>query len=227
MVIATTTTPMVSRNDIKLNKNICRDINQSLKRNIIHEYTFFEKHEIPYDYIVVDANDTTKYIAGNLYMVLVNLNRIVRKYYKFSSPLYTAYGVMERYKVLSGIINIDGVNVYDMKNYYDDIRIQRTIAKDLTINNKCLKLTELLDKVVEIKSFYKFKIYIIKHFNIKVRCDLIDDCYNFTDETYNVYFNGIDLKKIVNESKKQNFKDVIMNHAVKICDCDNSVAIKV
>ena len=36
------------------------------------------------------------------------------------------------------------------------------------------------------------------------------------DNIYKVNFNGFDLKKIINESKKQNFKDVIISNAIAV-----------
>ena len=73
----------------ELNKIICKDINKLLKKDCFYEYNNWDNNNAECDYVIVDANDTTKYIAGNLYMVLVNVNRIINKYYNFEYPLYS------------------------------------------------------------------------------------------------------------------------------------------
>jgi hypothetical protein len=154
--------------------------------------------------------------TGNLYMVLVNVSKIVNKYYKFDYPLYSAYGVLERYKLINGLIKINGVNVYVMNKIYDDITSKRLEPKEMLINNKCLKNNELVEIINDKKYICNFKKEIVKYFNINVKCVLTEDNYTITDNIYKVNFNGFDLKKIVNESKKQNFKDIIISNAIAV-----------
>ena len=200
----------------ELNKIICKDINKLIKKDCFYEYNNWDNNNAECDYVIVDANDTSKYIAGNLYMVLVNVSRIINKYYKFEYPLYSAYGVLERYKIINGLIKINGVNVYVMNKIYDDITSKRLEPKEMLINNKCLKIDELVEIINDKKYIWKFKDEIVKYFNIKVRCVLTEDNYTITDNMYKVNFNGFDLKKIVNESKKQNFKDIIISNAIAV-----------
>ncbi len=200
----------------EINKIICKDINKSLKKDCFYEYNNWDNNNAECDYVIVDANDTSKYIAGNLYMVLVNVNRIINKYYNFDYPLYSAYGVLERYKIINGIIKINGVNVYVMNKIYDDITSKRLEPKEMIINNKCLKIDELVEIINEKKYIWNFKDEVVKYFNINVKCILTEDNYTITDNIYKVNFNGFDLKKIVNESKRQNFKDIIISNAIAV-----------
>jgi hypothetical protein len=124
--------------------------------------------------------------------------------------------VLERYKIINGLIKINGINVYVMNKIYDDITSKRLEPKEMLINNKCLKIDELVEIINEKKYIWNFKDEVVKYFNIKVRCVLTEDNYNFTDNVYKVSFNGFDLKKIVNESKKQNFKDIIISNAIAV-----------
>lgn len=200
----------------ELNKIICKDINKLLIKNCFMEYHNWDNNFAECDYIIVDDNKTTKYIAGNLYMVLVNIDSIINNYYVCEYPLYSAYGVIERYKIINGLIKINGVNVYVMNKIYDDIKSERLEPKKMIINNKCLIIDDLINMIKEQEYNWKFKTEIVKYFNIKVYCAITEDNCNYTDNKYKVNFNGFDLKKIVNESKKQNFKDVIISHAVAI-----------
>jgi len=200
----------------EINKIICKDINKSLKKDCFYEYNNWDNNNAECDYVIVDANDTSKYIAGNLYMVLVNVNRIINKYYNFDYPLYSAYGVLERYKIINGIIKINSVNVYVMNKIYDDITSKRLEPKEMIINNKCLKIDELVEIINEKKYIWNFKDEVVKYFNINVKCILTEDNYTITDNIYKVNFNGFDLKKIVNESKRQNFKDIIISNAIAV-----------
>jgi hypothetical protein len=200
----------------ELNKIICKDINKLLKKDIFYDYMDLDNNNAECDYVIVDANDTSKYIAGNLYMVLVNVNKIVNKYYNFEYPLYSSYGVIERYKIINGLIKIKDVNVYVMNKIFDDITSKRLEPKEMLINNKSLKIDRLVDIINDKKYVWKFKNEIVNFFNIKVRCNLTEDYYTITDNMYKVNFNGFDLKKIVNESKKQNFKDIIIQNAISV-----------
>lgn len=200
----------------ELNKIICKDINKLLIKNCFLEFKTWDNFDAECDYIVVDANDTSKYIAGNLYMVLVNINRIVEKYYEFNYPLYSAYGVLERYKIINGLVKINNVNVYVMNKIYDDITSERLEPKEMLINNKCLKIDDLVEIIKNQKYSWNFKKEIVKYFKIRVECNLTEDYYIITDDMYKVNLNGFDLKKIVNESKKHNFKDMIIPTAVAV-----------
>ena len=103
-----------------------------------------------------------------------------------------------------------------MNKIYDDITSKRLEPKEMLINNKCLKIDELVEIINDKKYIWKFKDEIVKYFNIKVRCVLTEDNYTISDNMYKVNFNGFDLKKIVNESKKQNFKDIIISNAIAV-----------
>ena len=141
----------------ELNKIICKDINKLLKKDCFYEFENWDNNNAECEYIIVDANDTAKYIAGNLYMVLVNVNKIVNKYYKFEYPLYSAYGVLERYKIINGLVKINGINVYVMNKIYDDITSKRLEPKVMLINNKCLKIDELVEIINNKKYVWNFK----------------------------------------------------------------------
>jgi len=199
----------------EINKIICKDINKLLKKDCLIELeNLYDNSEC--DYIVVDAFDKTKYIAGNLYMVLVNASKIIKKYYKFQYPLYSAYGVIERYKIINGIVRITGVDVYVMNKIYYDLTNKQVPELDMSLNREVLKVDEMFEMVNETGNEKQFKQAIVKHFNIKVRCDLTEDHYTIADNMYQVHFNGLDLKKIVNESRKQNFKDVMIPSAIAV-----------
>lgn len=200
----------------ELNKIICSYINKSLKKDCFYEYNNWNDNNAECDYIIVDANDTSKYIAGNLYMVLVNVSKITNKYYKFEYPVYSSYGVLERYKFIHGLFKIKDVNVYVMNKIYDDIKSKRLEPKKMLINDKCLKIDDMVDIINDKIYIWNFKDEVVKFFNIKVRCVLTEDCYTITDNMFSVNFNGFDLKKIINESKKQNFKEVIISNAIAV-----------
>jgi hypothetical protein len=200
----------------ELNKIICKDISKLLKKDAFLDYYNWDDNNAECDYIIVDANDTTKYIAGNLYMVLVNVSKITNKYYKCEYPVYSAYGVLERYKIVNGICKVNGVNVYVMNKIFDDISSKRLEPKEIILNNKCLKIDELVEIINDKKYVWNFKDHLVKYFNINVRCVLTEDNYTITDNMYKVNFNGFDLKKIVNDSKKQNFKDIIISNAISV-----------
>ncbi len=200
----------------ELNKIICKDINKLLKKDCFYDFYTWENNNAECDYVIVDSNDTTKYIAGNLYRILINIDKIINKYYNFEYPLYSSYGVLERYKIINGIIKISGIDVYVINKIYDDIKSKRLEPKKMLINNKCLKINELVEIINDRIYLWNFKDEIVKFFKIKVKCSLTEDYYTIKDNIYKVYFNGFDLKKIVNESRKQNFKDIIISNAIAI-----------
>ena len=200
---------MLSKQD-KQTKIIYNEIAKSFRKDNL--YLLEDNIKKLYDYIVVDVNDTTKYICGNFYMVIVNIDDVVQKYYTFNSPVYTAYGLAERYKVLTGLIKIDDVCVYNIKDYYTSMKTWRPTNIDLKINNKCLTCNEAKETLDELGYLNSFKKKMANYFDLKIRYHIVEDYHRLN----NIYFNAFDLKRIVNQSKKLNFQNVAVNQVVVV-----------
>jgi len=170
-------------------------------------------------YIIINKNDKTKFICGNLIYLICNIHKITDCYFEYD--IKTLYGIIERYKIIKEIINVNDVIIYDLNliyNYRTNKRPKKKYCLGIVIdkidfNNKSLIIKDIdFNKFKYENDFYK---YIGTYFNVlgtnrhKLYYEVNDEDNIYTRNTTKIVSKNIlFIQHAITKSKKENLNNI-------------------